>query len=360
LVYDTSDASFRSTGKIGVCFVGDQAIHKKVDGWLEMGLLPGKDYFNLYFKMGTGEWFYFEYKFNTLTVLSSYDDFNGLITVVPQDKRVVKTDKDAYYVYGPASSADKQLFTDAMKARAAGTAVESRRERYSTPPARPGARIPGMPSAVPIPVEPGYNPEPAVDQIPTDGAVPADSGSAEPQPVVPAEPPRRESSRDRIYRQKAAEQGGGGASDSAPVEQNAAPSEVPATPVQTPPAESQPPVTTPEGNANPDPVQPPATPVQTPPTESQPPVTTPEGNANPDPVQPPVAPVKTPPAESQPPAAPPVTSPEGNSSPATPESSQGTEQQSNDSASQSPAGDDNSGSGKRKKGKGKNQDSAPE
>jgi len=58
-IYDADDLTLRSYGKIGVAFVGDKGIHKKLDGYIEIGLKNNN--FNIYLKTGANEWFFFEY-----------------------------------------------------------------------------------------------------------------------------------------------------------------------------------------------------------------------------------------------------------------------------------------------------------
>jgi hypothetical protein len=80
--------TLRSYGQIGLAFVGDKGVHKKMDGVIEIGLKTNT--FNIYFKTGTGEWFYFEYRPGNLGLVSSYDEYNKIVasmTSVPPDKR---------------------------------------------------------------------------------------------------------------------------------------------------------------------------------------------------------------------------------------------------------------------------------
>ncbi|MFN8310710.1 MAG: hypothetical protein U0T73_12175 [Chitinophagales bacterium] len=114
-VYDSVDVTLRSYGKIGLSFVGEKAIHKKLDGYIEIGLHPGQDYFNIYLKTGANEWFYFEYKPNNLGILSSYDDVNRIIASIPNEKRRVTGENNRILSYNLGSSINREAFVDAMK-----------------------------------------------------------------------------------------------------------------------------------------------------------------------------------------------------------------------------------------------------
>jgi len=114
-VYDPVDFTFRSYGKLGLSFLGGREIHKRVEGYIEIGPRQGMDYFNIYLKTGAGEWFYFEYKPGILGLLSSYDEFIRTIGAVASDKRKIKDDKGRFYAYTIGSSIAKDQFVEAMK-----------------------------------------------------------------------------------------------------------------------------------------------------------------------------------------------------------------------------------------------------
>ncbi|MDB5281880.1 MAG: hypothetical protein JWO06_955, partial [Bacteroidota bacterium] len=98
-VFDPDDVSLRSTGKIGVVMIGKKVINKKVDGYIEIQYKGGIDVFTIYLQTGTKDWFYFEYRSGNLGVVSSYDDVNKQITLLPPDKRRIKGDNGKYYLY---------------------------------------------------------------------------------------------------------------------------------------------------------------------------------------------------------------------------------------------------------------------
>jgi hypothetical protein len=115
-IYDADDLTLRSYGKIGVAFVGDKGIHKRLDGYIEIGLKNNN--FNIYLKTGANEWFFFEYKPGSLGLMSSYDDYTriiGTIIMTPSDKRKITGDKNQFYSINLGSSINKGAFLDAMK-----------------------------------------------------------------------------------------------------------------------------------------------------------------------------------------------------------------------------------------------------
>jgi hypothetical protein len=115
-IYDADDLTLRSYGKIGIAFIGDKGIHKKLDGFIEIGLKNNN--FNIYLKTGANEWFYFEYKPNNLGMISSYDDYNriiGTMIMTPAEKRKITGEKNQWYVINLGSTINKAAFLDAMK-----------------------------------------------------------------------------------------------------------------------------------------------------------------------------------------------------------------------------------------------------
>ncbi|MCW5906866.1 MAG: hypothetical protein KIS94_03325 [Chitinophagales bacterium] len=119
-VFDTIDGTLRSTGKIGVAMIGKKVINKKLDGFIEFQYKGGADLFTIYLVTGTKDWFYFEYRPGTLSILSSYDDINNMIAALPADKRKIKGEKDRFYLYTLGSSINKTDFVAYMTDRANG------------------------------------------------------------------------------------------------------------------------------------------------------------------------------------------------------------------------------------------------
>jgi len=119
-VFDPDDISLRSVGKIGVAMIGKKVINKKLEGYIEMQYKGGNDVFTIYLQTGTKGWIYFEYRPGSLGILSSYDDINNNLKALAPDKRKIKGDGKAFYMYTAASPLNKQDFVDYMKDRANG------------------------------------------------------------------------------------------------------------------------------------------------------------------------------------------------------------------------------------------------
>lgn len=118
MIYDKTDMTLRSYGKIGVSFIGERGIHKKIDGYIEIGYRQNADFCNIYLKTGANEWFFIEYKPGMLGMVSSYDEFVRTIGGVAPDKRKVEGPNNRFYVYTIGSTINKQTFLDAMKEKA--------------------------------------------------------------------------------------------------------------------------------------------------------------------------------------------------------------------------------------------------
>ena len=115
-IYDPDDLTLRSYGKVGVAFVGEKGIHKRLDGYIEVGLKNNN--LNIYLKTGANEWFYIEYKPGSLGLISSYDDYNkivGTIIMTPAEKRKITGENGKTLTVFLGSSINKGAFLDAMK-----------------------------------------------------------------------------------------------------------------------------------------------------------------------------------------------------------------------------------------------------
>jgi hypothetical protein len=299
-VFDSTDMTLRSVGKLGLAYVGDKAIGKKLDGWIEVSYRNGQDLFAIYLKTGMSEWFYFEYRPGMLGVLSSYDDIISIIGNTDPDKRKVKDEKDRFYVYTIGNSMNKADFVDRMRERNGLQPLTPSEERQKpvkqpvdslgggTTPVDSGAVVP--PQLKPTEKAPGgEGAEPVkednkMQQIQQEMEQMRQSG----QPLLSGPPPGRDQPKQE---EKPAEPA---TPVTPPAEQQAPPAAQPIeTPAAQPPAEQQAPAT--------------ETPAVQPPAEQQaPPVETPAAQPAAAPVETPV----TPPAEQQvPPSAPPVETP---------------------------------------------------
>lgn len=148
-VYDPDEFTFRSYGKIGLSFVGERAIHHKLDGYIEFAPRSTGDYFNIYLKTASGEWFFFEYKPGILGMVSSYDDFGRTIAAVSPDKRRVEGDKGKFYSYSIGSSLNKEEFVDRMKEKKNPVLLEDKNALKKKVPVDSAALKAKLPSVAP-------------------------------------------------------------------------------------------------------------------------------------------------------------------------------------------------------------------
>ncbi len=80
LVWNEESSSFRSTGKIGVGFIGNEAINVYMDGYIEIQRRRAGDMFDIYLKTDDSNWYYFSYFRGNLMTLSSNSTYNTTIT----------------------------------------------------------------------------------------------------------------------------------------------------------------------------------------------------------------------------------------------------------------------------------------
>jgi hypothetical protein len=120
MVYNPEDRAYRSEGRIGVAFMGDRAVHKKLNGWVEFGHRMGADYMNIYLITHLNDWMYITYTGTNMEVISSYDDLNRTIASVDGSKRRVKVD-NSFYIYTIGSELKAKGFLQRMKELKEGT-----------------------------------------------------------------------------------------------------------------------------------------------------------------------------------------------------------------------------------------------
>jgi hypothetical protein len=80
LYWNASTASFRSKGKIGIGFIGEQPLNVYVDGYVEIQRRRSGDMLDIYLKANDNTWYYFSYLRGTLMAQSSNSSYNALIT----------------------------------------------------------------------------------------------------------------------------------------------------------------------------------------------------------------------------------------------------------------------------------------
>jgi hypothetical protein len=78
--WNEATASFRSQGKIGIGFIGQQAVNVYVDGNIEIQRRRSGDMIDIYLKADNSTWYYFSYFKGVMMTQSGNSNYNALIT----------------------------------------------------------------------------------------------------------------------------------------------------------------------------------------------------------------------------------------------------------------------------------------
>jgi len=82
LYWNEPTASFRSKGKIGIGFIGPQAVNVYVDGNIEIQRRRSGDMIDIYLKADNSTWYYFSYFKGVMMTQSGNSNYNTLITAI--------------------------------------------------------------------------------------------------------------------------------------------------------------------------------------------------------------------------------------------------------------------------------------
>jgi hypothetical protein len=80
LYWNELTSSFRSTGKIGIGFVGPHPINVYVDGYIEIQRRRSGDMIDVYLKADGSTWYYFSYFRGVMMAQAGNNNFNTLIS----------------------------------------------------------------------------------------------------------------------------------------------------------------------------------------------------------------------------------------------------------------------------------------
>jgi hypothetical protein len=80
LYWNDATSSFRSSGKIGIGFIGPQPINVYVDGYIEIQRRRSGDMIDVYLKADESTWYYFSYFRGVMMTISGNNSFNTIIT----------------------------------------------------------------------------------------------------------------------------------------------------------------------------------------------------------------------------------------------------------------------------------------
>ena len=80
LHWNEATSSFRSSGKIGIGFIGQQPLNVYVDGYIEIQRRRSGDMLDIYLKADASTWYYFSYFRGVMMTQSGNNSYNTIIT----------------------------------------------------------------------------------------------------------------------------------------------------------------------------------------------------------------------------------------------------------------------------------------
>jgi hypothetical protein len=87
MYWNQPTASFRSKGKIGIGFIGPQAINVYVDGYIEIQRRRSGDMIDIYLKANESVWYYFSYFRGVMMSQAGNIAYNSLLTSIKEKER---------------------------------------------------------------------------------------------------------------------------------------------------------------------------------------------------------------------------------------------------------------------------------
>jgi hypothetical protein len=80
LRWNEASSSFRSSGKIGIGFIGNQTVNAYVDGFIEIQRRRSGDVVDIYLKADRSTWYYFSYFKGMMMARAGNNDFNTILS----------------------------------------------------------------------------------------------------------------------------------------------------------------------------------------------------------------------------------------------------------------------------------------
>ncbi len=100
LYWNDASSSFRSKGKIGIGFVGDQAVNVYVDGFVEIQRRRSGDMIDIYLKANNSTWYYFSYFKGVMMAQAGNIEFNRLLNNIKlKDRKHPESSTKVPYTY---------------------------------------------------------------------------------------------------------------------------------------------------------------------------------------------------------------------------------------------------------------------
>jgi len=125
LIYEPYYQIYRSAGAIGTSYIGTKGVHKKLNGFVELGYRKGNDFFNIYFEGANDSWYFISFSNNTLQLLSSNKDFNMLLSSIVPQNRNAELASEEFYFYTASTYKKMQDFLYRMRQIEKGIRVET-------------------------------------------------------------------------------------------------------------------------------------------------------------------------------------------------------------------------------------------
>lgn len=100
LRWNESSSSYRSVGRIGLGFVGNQPINMYVDGFVEIQRRRSGDMFDIYLKADNSTWYYFSYFKGVMMAQAGNNNFNTLLAGIKlKDRKHPDSNVKVPYTY---------------------------------------------------------------------------------------------------------------------------------------------------------------------------------------------------------------------------------------------------------------------
>jgi hypothetical protein len=100
LFWNEATSSFRSSGKIGIGFIGPQPVNVYVDGYIEIQRRRSGDNFDIYLKGDESTWYYFSYFKGVMMTQAGNNEYNAIIAKTKlNDRKDPKSTIKAPYTY---------------------------------------------------------------------------------------------------------------------------------------------------------------------------------------------------------------------------------------------------------------------
>lgn len=112
LVWNEVDQSFQSTGPIGIAHLDKKQVFRYVNGKIEIERRRSFDVFTMYLELDRGNWYFFEYKNEVMSVSSSDQEFMTVLMEVKEDNRRIKENEINYSFIVVGSPKKRNDFID--------------------------------------------------------------------------------------------------------------------------------------------------------------------------------------------------------------------------------------------------------